>query len=216
MAVDPYDDFIAYVTLSGYRSSDYQPHVMRTIDGGQTWMDISGNLPEVPVNDIIIDPDLDGTLYVATDMGVWATSNWGGSWERFGAGMPATVVMDMAFHSEPRTLVAATFGRSMHTIELGEVSSVPEPPATSVNGVKLFPNPSEGDSQLEFNLQSSEEMRVSIYNLNGVHLTDVFNGNLGAGKHNLNIRISGFAAGSYIVRMQTASGFVSTRKMIVL
>ena len=38
---------------------------------------ISSNLPNIPVNDMSLDPDLPGTIYVATDIGVFVTANTG-------------------------------------------------------------------------------------------------------------------------------------------
>ena len=87
IAVDPFDADHAYVTLSGYRSVDYMPHVFETTDGGNSWSDISSNLPEVPVNDIIMDPEIEGTCIVATDQGVWYTESNGLEWSILGSGL---------------------------------------------------------------------------------------------------------------------------------
>ena len=43
--------------------------VFKTTDAGQTWTDITGDLPDVPVWKLVIDPRT-GTLYVGTDHGV--------------------------------------------------------------------------------------------------------------------------------------------------
>ena len=44
-------------------------HVFRTLDGGKKWTDISGNLPDAPVNSLILDPAYPNTLYAGTDVG---------------------------------------------------------------------------------------------------------------------------------------------------
>ena len=36
-----------------------------TADGGQHWKNVSGNLPDVPVNSIVLDPSYPNTLYAA-------------------------------------------------------------------------------------------------------------------------------------------------------
>ncbi|HEY3001655.1 MAG TPA: exo-alpha-sialidase, partial [Kribbellaceae bacterium] len=48
VAVDPTNANLAYVTVSGYRNGDNGAHVWRTADGGSTWRDISGDLPNAP------------------------------------------------------------------------------------------------------------------------------------------------------------------------
>jgi len=45
------------VAFSGIRYHDFEPHLFRTTDLGATWEDISGNLPDLPINNITIDPD---------------------------------------------------------------------------------------------------------------------------------------------------------------
>ena len=64
---------VAYVAVSGYRYNDPLPHVFKTTDQGAFWESISSNLPDVPVNDIIIDPENEGWCYIATDIGVFVS-----------------------------------------------------------------------------------------------------------------------------------------------
>jgi uncharacterized protein (TIGR03437 family) len=119
ICVDPTAATTAYVAYSGFTGlapGDTQGHVFRTLDGGATWLDISGNLPNVPVNDMVLDPDLPGTIYVATDVGVFVTGNTGVSWTVLGAGLPRVVVIGMRLHRATRTLRVATHGRGMWDI----------------------------------------------------------------------------------------------------
>ena len=55
--------------------------MFKTTNAGGSWTDISGSppnaLPNIPVNDIVVDPDAPGTLYVATDAGVYFTTDTG-------------------------------------------------------------------------------------------------------------------------------------------
>ena len=114
IAADPVAENTAYVTFSGYRWDEYLPHIFRTTDKGQTWEDISGNLPEAPINDVIIDPLDNNQLYIATDVGVFITYNLGQTWEMEGSNLPNVPINDLTLHNDSRTLVAATFGRSMY------------------------------------------------------------------------------------------------------
>ncbi len=119
IAVDLGNPMIAYVTLSGFSGfGDTQGHIFRTTNGGVSWTDISGNLPNIPVNDVLIDPDLAGALYVATDVGVFQTTDGGAIWSPLGSGLPRVVVMGLKLHRRSRTLRAATFGRSMWDLSI--------------------------------------------------------------------------------------------------
>jgi uncharacterized protein (TIGR03437 family) len=119
MAVDPVNSAIAYVTFSGFPTpAQPQGYVFKTTDGGATWTNISGNLPALPVNGILIDPDLPNTLYIATDAGVMITTDGGVSWSSLGKGLPKVVVMSLAMSRAARVLRAATHGRSAWEIAI--------------------------------------------------------------------------------------------------
>ncbi len=118
VAVDPNDASIAYVTLSGYKVGELLPHIFRTTDFGTTWTAINGDLPDFPINDIIIDPDFTNRLYIATDFGVFYTTDLGVTWNPLGTDMPMVPVHDLDFHYGDRMLLAGTHGRSMFTLDL--------------------------------------------------------------------------------------------------
>lgn len=115
IAVDDRDAGTAYVTLSGYRSGSYRPHVLVTRDGGGSWTDLSGNLPQAPVNDVVLGRG--NTLFVATDQGVFVSTSSGGPdtgrWQRLGRGLPLVPVDDIEYDAGNHRLVAATFGRGL-------------------------------------------------------------------------------------------------------
>jgi photosystem II stability/assembly factor-like uncharacterized protein len=119
VAVNPYDPAVAYVTFSGHYMSDSTPHIYRTENYGANWSDIHSNLPNGPINDVIVDPSFDSTLYVGSDVGVFYTSNLGQSWAPLGTDMPIAPVHDLDFNNLTRTLVAGTHGRSMYKIDVG-------------------------------------------------------------------------------------------------
>ena len=119
VAVDPASPQAVYATFSGFSGfSDKVGHVFRSLDGGVTWSDISGNLPNIPANDIVIDPDLPGVLYVGTDLGVFASSDSGATWSAFGAGLPYAIVNALKLHRPTRTLRAATYGRGIWDLSI--------------------------------------------------------------------------------------------------
>jgi len=117
VTADPIDRDKVYVTLSGYKQMEPTPRVFRT-DDGITWYDISGNLPDAPLNDVVVDPSDDSTLYVASDVGVYYTEDMGINWLPLGSGLPIVPIHDLALHDSTRTLVAGTHGRSMFKINL--------------------------------------------------------------------------------------------------
>lgn len=214
VAVDPFDAMSAYVTLSGYRNVDYIPHVFYTNDGGQTWEDISGNLPEIPVNDIIIDPEMDNTLYIANDQGVWYTYDNGIVWNILGTGLPSTVVNDLTLHRDTRKLIAGTYGRSMFTILLGEPSSTRDF-VNSIGSTRVFPNPASRTTTLELDLISGATASISCMAISGKLIRQIFEGRLQAGLNQVHCNLEGIPAGIYFLKTQI-QGQTLTEKLVII
>lgn len=217
VAADPFDAQTAYVTFSGLRYFEYEPHVFRTTDLGATWQDISGNLPDLPVNNITLDPDNQGTYYVATDNGVWVSYDAGETWEMMGNGLPTVPVLDLKLHQPTRTLLAATFGRSMYEIKLQAASSTSQT-STRPEPLKLYPNPASGLVQIAFTLTERQEGKLMIYNMNGQLTAIIHEGLFEAGAHrytwNLSEGVSQMPAGMYLCRLVTSQTIWSQRLVI--
>ena len=123
IAVDRSNYRIAYFGYAGFNAATpARPgHVWRTRDGGQTFDDISGNLPDSPVNSVILDPSYPNTLYVGTDVGAFVTYNGGGEWFKLGSGFPTVAIwqLDLDPGQTKRVLVAGTHGRGVFRLEDG-------------------------------------------------------------------------------------------------
>jgi hypothetical protein len=118
--IDVKDTSHAFLSLSGYSrkwmigpDDPGKGHVFETSTGGSTWVDVSGNLPDVPMDDVVMLGG--GRLAVATDFGVF-TSDGGASWSRLGTNLPNVVVDQLVLDPSGKNLVAATHGRGVWTI----------------------------------------------------------------------------------------------------
>lgn len=112
VVVDPRSARRVYVTLSAYRAGSNRPYVLRATDG-RTLRDVTGTLPQAPVNDLVIGHG--ATVYAATDQGVFVSPTGGGGWLRQGRGLPLVPVDDLEYDGASDRLVAATFGRGLYT-----------------------------------------------------------------------------------------------------
>jgi photosystem II stability/assembly factor-like uncharacterized protein len=118
VAIDPDDEDVVYATFSGFRNGENAAHVYRTEDGGRRWRNISGKLPNAPVNDVVLDSDRRRDVYVGTDVGVFQLKNGKRNWEAVGDGLPLAPVLDLRLHEPTDTLYAGTFGRSAWKVGL--------------------------------------------------------------------------------------------------
>ena len=118
---DP-DGSTAYVVFNGFSrrfvegpGAGVGGHLWRTTDGGTTWTDVSGDLPDVPANDLVVTDD--GTLILATDLGNVVSTDGGAHWQKLGGNHPLTTVMDLHVGPDGR-LYSATHGRGIWSIPL--------------------------------------------------------------------------------------------------
>ena len=186
-----------YVTHSGYKYNEFIPHIHRSDDNGTTWTDISGDLPQFAVNDIVIDPTDENVLIVATDGGVYGSNDGGVLWDRVGSDMPIMPVYDMEIDTVMNRLVAGTHARGIWTFPMDSVrtSLITEVPAELDNASDLSVYPSPAVEQITVEMEDS--FRGEILDLSGkvMHQFDAESGKVV-------IKVNEWPAGVYLVRAQ--------------
>ncbi len=121
--VDPANPDHAWISYSGYNvNTPPRPghvfEVTRTpATATATWTDISYNLPDFPVTDLVRD-DVTGDLYAASDFGVMTLPNGSTTWTVAGTGLPMVEVAGLTIVPSARVLYAATHGRSAWKLTL--------------------------------------------------------------------------------------------------
>ena len=112
--VDETNSQIVYVTFSGFKEGK---KIFKTIDGGLNWTNISGTLPNVPFNTIIIQKNANGDLYAGCDFGVFYYDPNVGDWSAFNTDLPGVVVSDLDLNYRSGILYVATQGRGIYKAE---------------------------------------------------------------------------------------------------
>lgn len=208
IVVDPHNAQIAYVMGGQFGTSK----IMRTADGGATWQNIAGNLPDLPTYALAIN---NGTLYAGNDNGVFVSIDDGMTWTRFAAGLPNVQVRDLEFDPVNNILAAFTYGRGAW-----EISTVPSAPLV-VNTLADDTTPGDGQLSLREAIVAANTTGQSIMldpSLAGGTINlDPANGPLivtasitvnNPSQTNVTINTSGFpveAAGSAVVRLNDFS-----------
>jgi len=114
--VDPFDNLTAYAIRDQYGPGK----IFMTTNGGTKWTDISSNLPDEPALTLAIDPrTTPETLYLGNNIGVYVSYDLGGSWVRFGSGLPNVQVkqLDLQLNNGVDVMGAGTFGRGLFEIQ---------------------------------------------------------------------------------------------------
>ena len=102
-----------WVTLGGFNDG---LKVFRSSNAGDTWTNVSGSLPNLPVNTIAIDGA--NNAYVGTDIGVFFRAAGQFDWTPFYTNMPRVPVTDLVINEGSGVIRAATFGRGIYSTSL--------------------------------------------------------------------------------------------------
>jgi photosystem II stability/assembly factor-like uncharacterized protein len=120
-----FDARTAYVTYDCHRRDDYAPYVYRTDDAGETWTEITGDLPEDASSFVIKQGHRnEDLLFVGTATGVYVSVEEGGRWVRLGDGLPTVEVKDLEVVPRARELAVATYGRGMYVLGIGPLEEL--------------------------------------------------------------------------------------------
>lgn len=222
VVADPHDRNTIYVTFSGLKWKDPQPHVFKSTNLGTDWQNISSNLPDAPVNAFAVDLRNPNLLYLGSDVGMFISYNSGESWEILGTGLPVVPVNDIKIHPVHNYLIAGTHGRSMYKLDLNQLTDV-ENEVLNVSDYTLhqnYPNPFNPATLINYTLHSEGLVNLQIYNSLGELIATLVNEYKSAGTHSIEWNSKGnsgesIASGVYYFRLKV-NDFSQTKKMVLL
>jgi len=200
-----------YMTQNGKREDDFTPYIWKSNDYGQTWIDITNNLPIGPVNVIREDPHNQGVLYVGTDYGVYVSLNDGADWISLPGNFPTTYVHDLIIHPRDHIMVAATHGRGLAVASFGPLGI--DDPKTVDETFSMAPNPATEFINVKLQLNEPENVQIKIFDQNGRIVADYDEGTQ-SGYYQKTIGVSHLQAGNYIFKLITPTKAL-TQKLII-
>jgi len=110
IAIDSDNPNRVWACFSGYSENN---KVYQSDDGGSTWVNISGTLPNIPVNCIEYQKNSEDILYIGTDLGVFYAAGSLNEWLPYNTGLPNVIVYDLETYYPTGKLRTATFGRGI-------------------------------------------------------------------------------------------------------
>lgn len=224
VAVHPDSANVCYVTLSGYKVDSTGSHIFRTANFGANWTSIKGNLPDAPVNDIIIDPLNTNYLYIATDINVMSTTNLGANWYILSNGIPSAVPChDLTLHSPSRKLVVWTHGRSAFSVNLGTITGTPEINSGLTSDYKLFqnfPNPFNPSTYITYSVGKNCVVSLRVFDMLGREVSVLVNNYQEKGTYKTGFSQKDFSfqlpGGVYFYSLYLDGIKADTKKMLLL
>lgn len=202
------------VTISNYGVKS----IFESTDGGNSFINIEGNFPDVPVRWGMILPSgasLDGTnfggILIATELGVWYAQTTNGTstvWTPQNGNLPNVRTDMLRFRASDGTLAVATHGRGLFTATI----------TSRVTGIPSVPNTK---NFIDYTVASQQQLYIKVGNLN---LTSMelrmfsIDGRLvyssKAKYADQSIPISQLASGSYIIKAYGNKGEQFTKQFI--
>ena len=150
------------VTVSNYNVQS----VWYTTDGGETWLEKEGNLPDMPIRAVMMNPNNANEVILGTDLGVWSTANFlaeSPTWGTSINGMSYVKVLEFDYREADGTVLAATYGRGIFTTENGFLST--QDINSRLTNFVVYPQPSKGT--LHIKMDEVEHVDIQIYDTTG-------------------------------------------------
>jgi photosystem II stability/assembly factor-like uncharacterized protein len=112
-----FDKNTAYVVFDGHTQNDHKPYVMKTKDGGKTWVSVVNDQVKGFARSFKEDHKNPNLLFLGTEFGLYVTVDGGQNWVKFENNMPPVAVHYLALHPREDALIMATHGRGIIIID---------------------------------------------------------------------------------------------------
>lgn len=109
-----------FAVLNGVTWDNFKALVYCSDDYGKTWKQIGKNLPDECANFIVEDPENEQLIYLATDAGVYLSTDMGETFTAF-TNLPPVAVHALAIQEKHKDLIVGTHGRSIYKVQLEPV-----------------------------------------------------------------------------------------------
>ncbi|WP_369047915.1 PA domain-containing protein [Tenacibaculum sp. UWU-22] len=182
-------------------------------DGGATWQNKEGDLPDLPVKAILQNPLNADEVIIGTDLGVWRTANFlaaSPNWEHSYNGMSNVKVTDLDLRDD-NTVFASTYGRGVFSGKFtSETASVNDVLANKQQ-LTIYPSISDGN----FTIQAESIFGKSTLYIFDVNGKKVYTQKLDFSmlqKQALSVNLK---SGIYIVNITDAKNRKASKKIII-
>ncbi len=196
------------VTVSNYGVTS----IFYTSDGGTTWSEKQGDLPDMPVRWALFNPLNRNEVLLATEVGVWKTSDIGATspnWVKANSSMGNVRVDMLQYRASDNVMAAATHGRGLFTSS-DLTLKVKDNVVVKDNNIKIFPTISSGDITIASRVDA-RNARLIAYDVNGRQVYNKPLSLVNGGETSINLSLK---SGIYLLSIN-ADSFKSTHKIII-
>jgi len=210
--------------------------IWSSTNGGTNWVNKEGNLPDIPVRDILQNPLDRDEVIVGTQLGVWVTTNFNATnptWSRSQNGMSDASVTSFDYWAingddNNNRIIASTYGRGVFTGSFTSNSNTPSGNAqtafvsNSIPGTIQAENYDNGGQGVAYNDTTNNNIGGQGRTNQGVDITNTPDAGGGqiigwtANGEWLEYTIGNVTPGTYNVTFRVASNVSNTKSIEAL
>ncbi|OFY07769.1 MAG: hypothetical protein A2W94_06790 [Bacteroidetes bacterium GWE2_42_42] len=215
ISVDQTDPNNVLYTMGNYGSATHIYYSSTALDSIPTFLNKTGNLPQMPVYASVIEMNSPNTVIVGTELGIFSTSNitaatvsWVEDNETIGRVPVYSLVQQSKnyyYNNNYGVIYAGTHGRGAFK-SFSYVGLEDAQPSIAGATIGIYPNPAESQTTLMFNSTEAGSGVVNIYSIDG-KLAASKQVNIVSGSNLIDMNVSVLTTGNYLVevRVKTVS-----------
>lgn len=241
VAIDPNNSEHVVITVGGYGTvgGGKVRETWNALDASPDWENIwfpnSETLAKMPCYDVVVDvnDESGATIIVGTEYGAFTTDDGGDSWTISNTGMANAVdavacpIFDLKQQWRGHSpwmhpfnngwVYAGSHGRGIFYSDELMFTGIDSPEEVEVvNNLLVYPNPVTGGvANVQVDLNTTSDVRLSVFTINGQLVRDLTRQNLVAGQHQLQISTDDLPRGHYLLKMQTGNSSKVAKFVVV-
>lgn len=188
--------------------------VWYSTDGGTTWIDVEGNLPDMPVRWSLFNPLNRKQVLLATEVGIWKTDDITAAsvvWEPASTGMGSVRVDMLQYRESDNLVLAATHGRGMFTSYFTDGTASIDEVMANTKDFTVYPTISKGN----FTVYAKSELGTATMSIFDISGRQVYKADLDFSKNERQTVSLNVNSGMYIVNLVDQNNKKSSKKIVI-
>lgn len=186
--------------------------IFSTSDKGIHWSKVGSGLRSGNVNDFCVSSS---NIFASTDSGIYVSIDFGKNWSPINTGLKSLVVLTLKINNGVLYCGTREFGVWRRPLsEMINTNAVEKTPQSKLP-IESFPNPFSQSTSIKFSSQDRTLTQVSIHNLLGSEVAQIFYGMLDAGEHSFTWDAHGIPTGMYVCIVKSGGDVKEIPLMLV-
>ena len=207
LEVDPLDENVVYICYDGYID---EKKVYRSDDAGETWTNITANLPNLPFKSIELYHDIPGAIFAGTYGAVFYKDEMSDEWRKYGC-IPNTSVNDIEIQYHTDKIFIGTHGRGVFEAPI-TIYAAGQDELTIDTHFDVYPNPATDQITISGEGMNLDATNYQLMDVTG-RLVPINTKKDQSG--NVTIDCSHLRKGNYILQVTFENGEQESKKLVL-